>query len=132
MLATLGAFGFLGCDTILPGPPTPEYAAPYADFMIDGSVVDESSSAAIKGIAITFQRMETSADENGEWQIAGTGQPFPKLFFVVATDIDGDENGGSFAPDTLQLDLTKTKKGNGWYSGVYEQHGIEIKMKKAT
>ena len=131
LLMILGACGLAGCDSIFDPRPMPEYAAPYADFKISGSVVDESSAAAIEGIEITFQGIKASADESGDWLITGRGGPYSSLFFIVANDIDGEENGGVFAPDTVRLDLTKTKKGSGWYSGTYEQHDIEIKMRKA-
>ena len=52
---------------------------------------------------------------------------------MIAEDVDGEENGGLFASDTLRLtDLEKKKVAEGddeWDSGTWELKG-DLKLKK--
>jgi hypothetical protein len=58
----------------------------------------------------------------------------PNLKLIVE-DIDGDANGGTFAPDTLDLDYDKAirtegkSQGFGIKDGKYELQ-IDVKLKK--
>ena len=133
LLMVLGAFGLAGCDTTSGPEPTPEYACPYADYLLKGTVVDADSSKAIEGIEINFSDLKTYSDADGNWQIAaslGAGIPHDSL---LATDIDGEAHRGAFMPDSLLLSPT-LKEPIGWHSkwylGTFEQTGIVITMKK--
>ena len=55
---------------------------------------------------------------------------------LIAEDVDGKENGGLFAPDTLRLiDLEKKKVGEGddeWDSGIWELKGdVRLRLMSA-
>jgi putative lipoprotein (rSAM/lipoprotein system) len=119
--------GWLGLSNCLTGP-KPEYGMPHADFLLDGKVQNADTKEAIPGIQLTFQESSTYSDTLGNWSFNRGGTPFPKTYFIIAEDVDGDNNGGSFDPDTVWINPTKTKPGSGWYSGQYEQHDIVIEL----
>ncbi len=121
--------GWLGLASCVTDPdPQPEYACPYADFLIDGTVVSAETKEPIQGIELKFKDRTTFSDETSKWSFNLRGTPFPSTYFIIATDIDGDDNGGTFDPDTVWISPTKTKSGSGWYVGVFEQHDIVIEM----
>jgi len=53
---------------------------------------------------------------------------------LYVEDIDGEDNGGEFQSDTIDIwDLPKkeVKKGSGWYEGKYEvTANIKLKLKE--
>ena len=127
-LTVIGWLGLAGC--LIDPNPADEYGIPYADFKLSGRVVDAASTDPVPGIEITFQNKTVQSNSAGQWSIAMQGRPFPKLFFITTADVDSLDNGGLFDPDTLSVNPLRTRPGSGWYSGVYEQHNIEITLDK--
>ena len=123
--------GWLGLSNCLTDPgPEPEYGMPYANFRLDGTIVQANTQDPIPGIELTFQNKTVHSNDSGKWSFTMQGPPFPKTYFIIATDVDGADNGGTFDPDTVGINPTRTIPGSGWYAGVYEQHGIEIELNK--
>jgi putative lipoprotein (rSAM/lipoprotein system) len=133
LLMILGALGLAACDSST-GPPAPEYACPYADYMLSGTVVDADSSKAIEGIRVRFglpgsEGPTTYSGADGKWQISGEIACAWRDSLHVA-DVDGDANRGAFMPDSLQLNPVRTGAKKGWYVGSFQQTDIVITLKK--
>jgi len=127
-----GLFGFAGCgEEMQPG----EYGMPWAKYILDGSVKNESATP-IKGIEIKFLFedsliSETVTDDDGNWAIEdGFVYNCRDMCSVVATDIDGGDNGGSYKPKTLDIESEQTVEGEGWGLGTYEQHDIDMQLEE--
>lgn len=113
--------------------PTPEYGVPQATVILDGTVVD-NLGAPVKGIVIEMDHFgSTVSDSLGSWSMEDIGfdacvADTQVACGLVATDVDGSENGGPYPPTLVALDLEQTKPGNGFDMGTYEQHDITIVM----
>jgi putative lipoprotein (rSAM/lipoprotein system) len=137
LLSTLGALGLLACDTTSGPEPAPEYACPYADYTLTGTVIDADSSKAIEGIEIRFSdydHLTAFSDSSGAWRIEGRVMCGWRDSLHV-TDVDGEANGGIFLPDSLLLNprlipSPPWEAHDIWYRGTYTQTGIVITMKK--
>ena len=120
------------------------YGTPRADFVVQGSVTDEAGKP-VQGIKTSLKRVikelnnaaegldSVQTDAAGQYQLKYSGFT-DNNFKLIVEDIDGDANGGTFAPDTLDLDYDKAKhtkeKGQGFmYSGLFEFQ-IDVKLKK--
>lgn len=119
----------------------PEHGTPSIRYQVKGTVTDEAGKP-LKGIAMRVkddfmnpalkdpyvELYSVETDEKGEYAtefIDDTG--IRDGLVLIAEDVDGKENGGLFAPDTLRLiDLEKKKVGEGddeWDSGIWELKG---------
>lgn len=113
--------------------PAPEYGAPHATVILDGVVVD-NLGAPVKDIVVEMDHFgSTTSDALGNWSLQGVG--FDACVVdtlvacgLVATDVDGPDNGGPYAPTLVALDLEQTAPGSGFNLGTYEQHDIRIVM----
>lgn len=143
--AILSLLGFTACDKEENIEMRPaEYGMPHATFKVMGNVKAAESSKPIEGIVVKFSResekdrswetAEFKSDKNGK--VDGSTQAWPSEEGIILTfeDIDGEENGGLFAPDTLRAkDLKITfveDKNPSWYKGVYTI-SFEARLKKA-
>ncbi len=127
LLMVLGALGLGSCEE-----PVVEYACGYADYSLSGTVLDADGSVAIEGIEIRVGRgnsLMTYSSAEGTWSIEGRLVCALSKDLYVA-DVDGEENGGTFAADTLVLDPPRRTGLDKWYSGRYDQQGIVIKLRK--
>ncbi|MDR0873417.1 MAG: radical SAM-associated putative lipoprotein [Prevotellaceae bacterium] len=121
LLTFLGLIGFTNhsCMTKY-GSPEPE-----ADFVVKGKVVEKNANQKpIKNISVQhlWQNAAVFTNEQGDF-ILPTINEFPRTTLtIIATDIDGAEN-GEYLTDTVYLDMSdaqKTKKGDGeWYRGEF-------------
>ncbi|MBR1926712.1 MAG: radical SAM-associated putative lipoprotein [Bacteroidales bacterium] len=142
--AVVSALGFSGCDIIPIG--RAEYGSPSADFKVDISVTDESGNP-LKDIKVTPVLLYTSVNKNYMGQDlppktireelpalstdeAGKALNMYSLTSVskdvrlIFEDVDGELNGGSFAKDSVDLAVVKSKNGdNNWYSGEWTVSG---------
>ena len=146
--AILSLLGFTSCDKEDFGDnyreARAEYGMPHATFKVIGEVKAADSSKPIEGIVVRFSRED---DNNRTWETAefksdkdgkvdGSTQAWPSEEGIMLTfeDIDGDENGGQFAPDTLRAKDLQIKfvenPEKGWNKGVY-YITFEKKLKKA-
>jgi putative lipoprotein (rSAM/lipoprotein system) len=137
LLSTLAAFGLLSCDTTSGPEPTPEYACPYADYTLTGTVIDADSSKAIEGIKIRFSdynNLTAFSDSSGTWRIEGRVVCGWRDSLHV-TDVDGEANRGIFLPDSLLLNPRLIPPNpnwshDKWYRGTFAQTDIVVTMKK--
>ena len=121
-----------------------EYGVPHADYILKGVVTDEAGTP-VKGIKTSLKTVfeddnkpyaigldSVQSDVSGNYQLEYTGME-NRTLKVIVEDIDGEENGGEFQSDTLDVDFDKavqSKKGDGgWYAGAYEIRK-DIKLKK--
>jgi putative lipoprotein (rSAM/lipoprotein system) len=128
----LSLLGFESCSDNESG--TVEYGTPYVNYVIKGTVTDEAGTP-IPGIQIEapaplhssmgFQFALT--DANGVFQMTqfslfGEG-------ILTAEDIDGEDNGGEFKSDTLQITKLPSQRiedGDGWFVGTFN---VDAKFK---
>ena len=111
-----------------------EYGTPTVDFHVVGQVTD-AEGHPIEGIRVTTRGYQNFNDGTTE-QAAYTDKEGryttkevrsvwidPKMK-VVFEDVDGEENGGLFASDSVSagsMAKVKVRKGDGnWYEGEYE------------
>lgn len=139
--AILSLLGLGGCEelsNIIDAPA--EYGEPHATYKLIGSVSADDTGDPLEGIRVKYRRYYYT-DENGEDQFmdyeytSGKDGKVNKSFSefpmydgmekhqIVLEDIDGEEGGGKFLPDTLrgedikmEYDDSDAKK---WYFGTY-------------
>ena len=146
--AILSLLGFTTCDKedIFNEYPEMrlEYGMPHATFKVIGDVKTVESGKPIEGIVVKFGResekdrtwetAEFKSDENGKVDGSTQAWPSDKDIMLTFEDIDGEENGGQFAPDTLRAKDLQIKfvenPEKGWNKGVY-YITFEKKLKKA-
>lgn len=127
----LGLLGFSSCEKMSPD----MYGCPHADYIIKGKVLNKTDKP-IPGIEVCSPLYEGRADtlytdKNGEFTYRRESLPDKEipLFF---SDIDGDANGGNFAPDSTNVSFkgVKLEGGDGdWYEGKAEKE-VTIKLKE--
>ncbi len=138
------------------GPPPPEYGVPSATYRFIGKVSDEDSEG-IPGIRVAVKMStQTSAyvERNGkmvpyvwehadtlftdaegkfarEYDLFGDLDDIPENVVITAEDIDGEENGGTFAPkEGLKVEVKHVDEGDGhWNKGIYESQA-DITLEK--
>ena len=138
--AILSLFGFSGCegieDIIYP---KAEYGMPHATFAIKGTVKAEDTGNPVQGIKVKFRQhvdgmedangnpryteIEFSSDQDGKVETSFVEWPDADNIEFTFEDVDGAENGGWFAPDTLRgkdikIELEEDKKST-WNKGTY-------------
>ena len=132
---------FSACDdpTDEYGPPYPEYGMPNADYELKGVVTDKETSNPIPNIQVINQIYQEYGDtlytnDKGEYAFDYNGILLENnTLRLKIEDIDGEENGGLF--DTQEIDVTFTKddqveKGSGWYEGKFvKTQNIELERK---
>lgn len=85
-------------------------------FDIEGVVVDEAGMP-IRHITVEAESAEpVKTDENGCFSIHGSGIPGET---TAIRFIDEYDDGISYIPKTVVIDLVKYKEGNGWDAGSY-------------
>jgi len=145
--AVLSLLGFTSCNGI-PGfiePAGAEYGTPHATFKVVGDVKAADGGKPIPGIAVKFARdidgyypwgqVEGTSDKDGKVDFSFTEWPEDKDIMLTFEDVDGADNGGLFAPDTLRtkdlrIDFVEDKK-SSWHKGVYTI-SFQAKLKKAS
>ena len=115
-----------------------EYGTPTVDYQVKGFVTDLQGTP-IQGIKVrapyNFDGSEGQSvltDENGRFELDEFHSEYNDK--LIVEDIDGEDNGGEFQSDTIDIwDLPKkeVEKGSGWYEGKYEvTANIKLKQKK--
>ena len=126
----LAMLGFNGCEEIING--VDEYGMPHATFKVIGNVNAADTNAPIDGIKVKFrQKMDEEYTNEVEFQSKNGGKveetfyewPFFESIEFTFEDVDGEENGGSFLPDTLRtkdlkIEFVEDKESN-WHNGDY-------------
>lgn len=147
--AILSFLGFTSCEIIGPDMYGPligpaEYGMPHATFKLIGKVSAEDSGNPIEGIKVKFRQklsdnddnvneFETASGKDGKVNTSFTEWPDAENIELTFEDVDGEENGGSFAPDTLRqkdLNIEFVKDNNSsWHRGKYTI-SFDAKLKK--
>lgn len=113
-----------------------EYGTPHADFTVKGKVKDQAD-VGIKGIQVVvgeedrFYNSDTvRTDSEGNYMVTKGVFPLGTIK-IVATDIDGEENGGTFAADSTAFSYTYSdfSGGKNWYEGKATKT-IDFTLKK--
>jgi putative lipoprotein (rSAM/lipoprotein system) len=127
--ALLSLLGFSSWTCDIGGGSASEYGVPRASYKAKGVVVSESDDTPIEGIRTALKRYETSdmdttyTDSKGSFSLEGDGGKSRKKLSVELTDVDGEENGGSFAKMEIVADYTNetfTGSSGHWYEGEAE------------
>jgi putative lipoprotein (rSAM/lipoprotein system) len=109
---------------------------PHATYKFSGKITAAITEAPIKGIRVSFpDRETTSSDAQGAWSLVAEGcRPCGLGGWgpceIIFTDVDGADNGGTFAELSFPLEPTQTQPGSGWNEGTFEQHDIETELER--
>ena len=135
LTALLAMLGYESCSLNSPD----EYGTPTVDYQVKGFVTDLLGTP-IQGIKVRApysyidgsEGQSVLTDENGRFEL----DEFHSMLYgkLYVEDIDGEDNGGEFQSDTIDIwDLPKkeVEKGSGWYEGKYEvTANIKLKLKE--
>ena len=135
LTALLAMLGYESCSLNSPD----EYGTPTVDYQVKGFVTDLLGTP-IQGIKVRApysyidgsEGQNVLTDENGRFEL----DEFHSMLYgkLYVEDIDGEDNGGEFQSDTIDIwDLPKkeVEKGSGWYEGKYEvTANIKLKLKE--
>jgi len=149
LAALLGLLGFQCSE------PQVEYGSPSADFVLKGQITNKADKKPLKNIYIGFEPLRilpmygvpqtdysylptAYTDENGNYELQCGGFSLgytSDVDTIYVYDLDGEENGGQFAADTVAVDWNeaqKTKNSSGiWYQGEYTvTKNIELEEEK--
>ena len=113
------------------------YGVPTMNFRVKGTVVDKDTGNPIKDISVNAFRpnaydldCQVKTDEYGRFDISGHTFPSDSVYLKF-TDVDGEDNGGSFVYKEQAVFVKKVKEGDGgWIEGDYESENVEVKMNK--
>ena len=127
VMALMGLFPFFsGCDE-----PREMYGTPTADYLVKGRVTDLTTRAPLEHIRVVLHESSENAygrsdtvysDNLGAYAIEFSTFPMDvQSFGMIAEDVDGAANGGTYAPlettaTVLESDWDRTNAGN-WKVG---------------
>lgn len=121
-----------------------EYGVPHVNFSLKGKVTDSETGSAIEGIQVKLtipNEQDNHFEGNNIVLSGGDGSydisllylwPQAYSFEVEASDIDGEDNGGYFAPAVYVVEVAKDDFQNGsgsWYEGLAEKE-LNISLDK--
>jgi putative lipoprotein (rSAM/lipoprotein system) len=114
-----------------------EYGVPHGQYEFKGVITDKETSNPIQNIQVVRQYGDTIyADAEGKFAFPKAGSNFymGSEFHLKVEDIDGEENGGDFETQEMDIKFTKAdqvEKGDGsWYEGKFvKTQNIELKRK---
>ena len=109
------------------------YGTPYATYRINGKVVDENQQP-INHIEMVVGSWDNKVytDSLGQYQAVAQAQPWDSLA-IIATDIDGEANGGEFEPAMKRVGVNpeELQGGSGWNQGSATiEVNFELKRKE--
>ncbi len=149
-LMLLSAIGLTSCDFILNLLPIPKcmYGTPSADYKISGKIKDESGNGInqVRVVVGSAQKNTSSViydypfipydtlytDSKGNYSFVREREFPAATLRIIAEDVDGDENGGTFLKDSLDIKMKYTGGDDSWYSGkaVLDNQDITLKKEK--
>lgn len=159
LIALLGFAGFESCTGPdmygCPPIPAPEYGCPSATFLFNANAHDQVSNEPIRHIRVSvlargessYYDNETgtvkhredcdtlargSTNDEGHALILVQGAPIT-TYELAFDDIDGEENGGDYAPTNVVVttqseDLNDPSSSNGWEGAI--THEVNVKLVK--
>ena len=134
-LISLLGFSMVGCDKpgLEPDPVPVAYGTPYTRYNVSGKVVDELQHP-LNHIQMTigYGGNYIYTDSAGQYQ-ATVNMSFTDSLTIIATDIDGEANGGEFESQMKRVgpDDNENQGGSGWELGdVTKEVNFELKRKE--
>ena len=111
-----------------------EYGVPIVEFSVKGRVVDADANP-IPNIEVShewYEPVRTAEDGSFELKAEVTGFELESAILNF-TDTDGEENGGEFLTQSVDVPLTHVNTGDGhWDNGDYAATGVEIVLSKKS
>ena len=111
------------------------YGTPMVEFSVKGRVVDADSNP-IPNIEVSWGNMygKTVTAEDGTFEYRNEEIGFEMNDVTLTfTDVDGEENGGDFETEEVQVPLTQTDPGDGnWDCGEYSATDVEVVLDRKT
>lgn len=145
----------LGCGT---DPRPVEYGTPAATLHVSGKVVRDSDGSPVKGVLVTLwgypielsnpadgtqaavstciapPAWQTFTEEDGTFRLQRGKTCYAESCAdgsLEVEDIDGEENGGDFLAQSVNVEAEQTVPPSGnWNQGVYELENLEIRIKE--
>ena len=125
------------------------YGTPNCDFKVDVTVVDEKgqplegikvipagienmrSGRTLQDCAMLMGKDTLTTDSKGKATHTYNIFSSPEKFKIYFEDLDGDQNGGSFAKDSAEFIPVRTgERKDSWYSGEFTVSGVKVLKKK--
>lgn len=110
-----------------------EYGTPHATYKIKGKVVDETQQPLNHiEMTVVYGQYKFYTDSLGQYQAEVHAFPRDSLT-IIATDIDGEANGGEFEPAMKRVGVNpeELQGGSGWNQGsVTKEVNFELKRKE--
>ncbi len=112
------------------------YGTPMVEFSVKGRVVD-ADSKPIPNIEVTwagntYGKAVTAEDGTFHYKNEDIGFEMTDVVLTF-TDVDGQENGGDFVSEEVQVPLTQTDPGDGnWDCGEYSATDVEVVLDRKT
>lgn len=111
------------------------YGTPTVGFSVKGKVLDADSNP-IPNIEVTHDEWHepVRTDAAGSFEINAEITGFEmETASLTFTDTDGDENGGEFMTQTVDIPLTQTDPGDGiWDNGDYSANDVKVTLSKKS
>lgn len=87
------------------------YGSPYDDYVLDSmepfteveGYVVSTEMTPIKGIKVSVNGLTTTTNEEGHFFVESPDYPMYQSEWLLAEDIDGDENGGYFGSASVSV-----------------------------
>ena len=113
----------------------PMYGTPVVEFSVKGRVVDADSNP-IPNIEVTWGNMYgkavTAEDGSFEYTNEDIGTDITDVVLTF-TDVDGEENGGDFETEDVQVTLTQTDSGDDeWDFGEYSANDVVVVLDRKS
>ena len=110
-----------------------EYGTPIVEFSVKGRVVDADSNP-IPNIEVSHDEWSESVrtSEDGTFELNAELIGFEMESATLSfTDTDGEENGGEFMTQTVDIPLVQTEHGDGnWDNGEFSASDVEIVLNR--
>ena len=117
----------------------PMYGVPHGEYALKGVVTDKKTSNPIPNIQVVRQRTSEYGDTiytdaNGKYAFVFGDFPYEEnVYHLKIEDIDGEENGGDFKPQEIDVKITQDdqiEKGSGnWDKGKFLKT-VNIKLER--
>ena len=112
------------------------YGTPVVEFSVKGRVVDADSNPIpnieVSWVGNTYGKAVTAEDGTFEYKNEDIGFDMSDVTLTF-TDVDGEENGGDFETEEVEVPLTQTDPGDGnWDCGEYAATDVVVVMDRKT
>lgn len=118
--------------------PAEMYGVPYSTYRLGGSVTDRDGTP-IPGINVTvtpygnnIESADAVTDAKGKFSVDAefTG-PVGTKVKVEFLDVDGQDNGGMFLQESVDVGTRLVEDPDRWYVGGWESDDVDVTMKRS-